>query len=226
MLRQGPEVLAAWRFRYRTHIVSIKDRIGLGYWNRNQHELLMVGARGSVPAPAVGNAAALLSDRGATAPQNCDLDRRAELMLRPRRLRRAAAESPPRSEPALTERPLQGFFEGRLGSFEALRSVPNGEVKMSKAIRRTTVTAFALLAVVSSVEAAMRTTGMSGDGRSGEGLDNDGVPMCNAGLFGADRAFFVKSYGDGFLVHIFKDGWQIPFDQSVDVRRSPNWLTS
>jgi N6-adenosine-specific RNA methylase IME4 len=31
--------------------------MGTGYWNRNKHELLLVGARGHVPAPAMGTQA-------------------------------------------------------------------------------------------------------------------------------------------------------------------------
>ena len=34
--------------------VWVKDRTGTGYWNMNQHELLLVGTRGNVPAPAPG----------------------------------------------------------------------------------------------------------------------------------------------------------------------------
>jgi N6-adenosine-specific RNA methylase IME4 len=44
----------AWGFTYRTNIVWVKDAIGLGYWVRNQHELLLIGARGEMRAPAVG----------------------------------------------------------------------------------------------------------------------------------------------------------------------------
>jgi len=32
-----------------------KDRIGNGYWFRNKHELLLVGTRGDIPAPAPGD---------------------------------------------------------------------------------------------------------------------------------------------------------------------------
>jgi N6-adenosine-specific RNA methylase IME4 len=32
----------------------MKDGTGTGYWNRNKHELLLVGTRGNVPAPAMG----------------------------------------------------------------------------------------------------------------------------------------------------------------------------
>jgi N6-adenosine-specific RNA methylase IME4 len=54
MLPQALEVMTAWGFEYRTHFVWAKDRIGTGYWNRNKHELLLVGGRGNVPAPAPG----------------------------------------------------------------------------------------------------------------------------------------------------------------------------
>ena len=54
MLPQALEVMAAWGFAYKSHMIWAKDRIGTGYWFRNQHELLLVGTRGKVPAPAMG----------------------------------------------------------------------------------------------------------------------------------------------------------------------------
>lgn len=54
MLPHALVVMAAWGFDYRSHFVWAKDRIGTGYWNRNKHELLLIGVRGSVPAPAPG----------------------------------------------------------------------------------------------------------------------------------------------------------------------------
>jgi N6-adenosine-specific RNA methylase IME4/ParB-like chromosome segregation protein Spo0J len=54
MLPQALEVMDAWGFTYKSNFVWMKDRIGTGYWNRNQHELLLVGTRGNVPAPAPG----------------------------------------------------------------------------------------------------------------------------------------------------------------------------
>ena len=54
MLPQAIEVMAAWGFAYKSHMIWAKDRIGTGYWFRNQHELLLVGTRGKVPAPAMG----------------------------------------------------------------------------------------------------------------------------------------------------------------------------
>jgi N6-adenosine-specific RNA methylase IME4 len=54
MLVESLEVMTAWDFEYRSHVVWPKDSIGTGYWFRNQHELLLVGVRGEVPAPAPG----------------------------------------------------------------------------------------------------------------------------------------------------------------------------
>jgi N6-adenosine-specific RNA methylase IME4 len=48
------EVMPAWGFEYKSHFIWKKDRIGTGFWNRNQHKLLLVGTRGNVPAPAPG----------------------------------------------------------------------------------------------------------------------------------------------------------------------------
>lgn len=52
-LEQAFEVLKAWGFTYKTCAIWDKEMIGMGYWFRGQHELLLVGTRGSprVPAP-------------------------------------------------------------------------------------------------------------------------------------------------------------------------------
>jgi N6-adenosine-specific RNA methylase IME4 len=55
MLPDALSVMPAWGFKYRTNFTWAKDRIGTGYWNRNKHEHLLVGVKGSVPAPAMGN---------------------------------------------------------------------------------------------------------------------------------------------------------------------------
>jgi N6-adenosine-specific RNA methylase IME4 len=54
MLPDALRVMEAWGFKYKSHAVWAKDRIGTGYWFRNQHELLLVGTRGKIPAPAMG----------------------------------------------------------------------------------------------------------------------------------------------------------------------------
>src|SRR3990167_7755390 len=54
MLPDAIDVMCAWGFEYKSHIVWLKDRTGTGYWFRNEHELLLVGTKGNIPAPAPG----------------------------------------------------------------------------------------------------------------------------------------------------------------------------
>jgi N6-adenosine-specific RNA methylase IME4 len=51
---QAFEVIEAWGFEYKTQFVWVKDRIVMGYWTRSRHELLLIGTRGSIPAPTLG----------------------------------------------------------------------------------------------------------------------------------------------------------------------------
>jgi N6-adenosine-specific RNA methylase IME4 len=60
MLPQAHEVMAAWGFAYKSNFAWAKNRMGTGFWNRNKHELLLIGTRGHVPAPAMGTQAASL----------------------------------------------------------------------------------------------------------------------------------------------------------------------
>jgi len=50
-LREALEVLEAWGFSYRTNAVWDKEKIGMGYWFRGQHELLLVGVKGEFSPP-------------------------------------------------------------------------------------------------------------------------------------------------------------------------------
>ena len=63
MLPHALAVMEAWGFAYRSQLVWVKAKppphlekliCGTGYWFRNAHELLLVGARGKIPAPAMG----------------------------------------------------------------------------------------------------------------------------------------------------------------------------
>jgi N6-adenosine-specific RNA methylase IME4 len=54
MLPHALEVMAAWGFEYKSHIVWAKLKSGTGYWFMSQHELLLVGTRGRIPAPTPG----------------------------------------------------------------------------------------------------------------------------------------------------------------------------
>jgi N6-adenosine-specific RNA methylase IME4 len=55
MLEDAMGVLKAWGFKYKSHAVWDKVHIGTGYWFRNRHELLLVGTKGDIPAPAMGD---------------------------------------------------------------------------------------------------------------------------------------------------------------------------
>jgi N6-adenosine-specific RNA methylase IME4 len=54
MLQRALEVMAAWGFAYKSHLIWVKDKKGTGYWSRNRHEVLLIGTRGRVPCPAPG----------------------------------------------------------------------------------------------------------------------------------------------------------------------------
>lgn len=51
-LAEAMALLKAWGFEYRTCAVWDKEVIGMGYYFRQQHELLLVGTRGNLPTPA------------------------------------------------------------------------------------------------------------------------------------------------------------------------------
>lgn len=50
-LCEALKVMAAWGFKYKTHAIWDKEIIGMGYWFRGQHELLLVGVRGDMHPP-------------------------------------------------------------------------------------------------------------------------------------------------------------------------------
>ena len=50
-LLEALEVMKGWGFTYKTHAIWDKEKIGMGYWFRGQHELLMVGVKGKVSPP-------------------------------------------------------------------------------------------------------------------------------------------------------------------------------
>jgi N6-adenosine-specific RNA methylase IME4 len=58
MLPAALEILRAWGFEYRSQVIWHKIRPGegrgTGYWFINEHEILLVGVRGNIPAPAPG----------------------------------------------------------------------------------------------------------------------------------------------------------------------------
>lgn len=44
-------VLEGWGFTYVTNMAWVKDKIGMGYWARQRHELLLIGRRGDMSPP-------------------------------------------------------------------------------------------------------------------------------------------------------------------------------
>lgn len=50
-LIEALDVMKAWGFKYKTHCIWDKTWIGMGYWFRGQHELLMVGTSGKFSPP-------------------------------------------------------------------------------------------------------------------------------------------------------------------------------
>ncbi|HEV7717179.1 MAG TPA: MT-A70 family methyltransferase [Steroidobacteraceae bacterium] len=50
-LAEALQVVTAWGFTYRTCMVWDKERIGMGYYARQQHELLLIATVGQPPAP-------------------------------------------------------------------------------------------------------------------------------------------------------------------------------
>ncbi len=51
-LAEAMRVVEAWGFNYRTSMVWVKDKIGMGYYARQRHELLLICTKGHPPTPA------------------------------------------------------------------------------------------------------------------------------------------------------------------------------
>ncbi len=54
-LQEALNTLKSWGFKYKTHAIWIKDKIGTGYYFRGQHELLLIGEKGDMPIPEEKN---------------------------------------------------------------------------------------------------------------------------------------------------------------------------
>ena len=48
------DVLRLRGFYYRSQYAWGKDKIGLGYWSREKHEILLIGVKGKIDCPAPG----------------------------------------------------------------------------------------------------------------------------------------------------------------------------
>ena len=54
-LKEALEVIDSWGFEYKTHAIWNKEIIGMGYWFRGQHELLLVATKGNFSPPQPGD---------------------------------------------------------------------------------------------------------------------------------------------------------------------------
>ena len=65
-LAEALQVMDSWGFTYRTCMVWVKDKIGMGYYARQQHELLLIGKVGNMYAPEPENrqSSVVMSPRG------------------------------------------------------------------------------------------------------------------------------------------------------------------
>ena len=54
-LLEALSVMKAWGFKYKTQAVWDKTWIGMGYWFRGQHEILLVGVKGKFSPPISDN---------------------------------------------------------------------------------------------------------------------------------------------------------------------------
>ena len=50
-LLEALEVMKSWGFKYKTQAIWDKGWIGMGYWFRGQHEILLVGTKGKFSPP-------------------------------------------------------------------------------------------------------------------------------------------------------------------------------
>lgn len=55
MLPQALAVMSTWGFTYKSNFIWVKNKAGTGFWSKNKHELLLIGTRGNIPAPAPGD---------------------------------------------------------------------------------------------------------------------------------------------------------------------------
>lgn len=49
--REAFELIDAWGFEYKTNMVWVKDKIGMGYYARQRHELLLIATKGNLQLP-------------------------------------------------------------------------------------------------------------------------------------------------------------------------------
>lgn len=54
-LLEALEIMKAWGFTYKSQAVWDKEIVGMGYWFRGQHEILLIGTKGHFSPPIPSN---------------------------------------------------------------------------------------------------------------------------------------------------------------------------
>ena len=65
-LGEAFELLQAWGLTYRSSMIWVKDTIGMGYWARQRHELLLIAVNGSPHPPSPARRTRVLCASGVT----------------------------------------------------------------------------------------------------------------------------------------------------------------
>jgi len=55
LLKHGLEVVEAWGFTYKSNLVTVKDKLGMGNYFRIRHEFLLLGVKGRIGVPLPGS---------------------------------------------------------------------------------------------------------------------------------------------------------------------------
>lgn len=55
MLQDALEIMRTWGFQYKTNLVWVKNKMGVGFYFRGQHELLLLGIKGNAHPPEQSN---------------------------------------------------------------------------------------------------------------------------------------------------------------------------
>lgn len=63
-LLRALDVMTAWKFEYRSQRVWVKDKAGMGFYARQQHEPLLIGVRGNPPTPIYVPSSVIEAPRG------------------------------------------------------------------------------------------------------------------------------------------------------------------
>jgi hypothetical protein len=87
--------------------------------------------------------------------------------------------------------------------------------------KKTKLAAIAAIGLLSSSVHAEMKYDRIGDWEVGAGTNKEGYAMCSAGINGSQRSFWMKAQSNSkgvLFLHIFKQGWQIPAGQRIEIQ--------